>query len=154
MLEIREYHLRLEKFKNETVKKIDDTFKHLITTLKKRKNELISDVLEKFSLEKEKVLKEENQWTDKQEISERLLGLMSEQDEQNILMNSKFILSGLRSINDPVDFKKIQIFNDLDTSLHINKTNGEDIKLNLEEIIYYFSNYLNIRTPNVLEYKA
>lgn len=36
VLDIREYHLKLEKFKNDTIKKIDDIFKELIQTLKTR----------------------------------------------------------------------------------------------------------------------
>ena len=62
LLEIREYHLRLEKYKSETIKKIDESFREIINTLKKRKNEIISEALDKFNLEKEKVLKEEDKW--------------------------------------------------------------------------------------------
>ena len=62
VLEIREYHLKLEKFKNDTIKKIDDIFKELINTLKSRKTVLINNLTTKFSEEKQKVLKDENKW--------------------------------------------------------------------------------------------
>ena len=62
LLEIREYHLRLEKYKNDTIKLIDETFKEIINTLKKRKNEIISEALDKFNEEKDKIIKEEEKW--------------------------------------------------------------------------------------------
>lgn len=62
VLEIREYHFKLEKFKNDTIKKIDDIFKDLITTLKSRKNNLINNLSDKFNEEKQRVLKDENKW--------------------------------------------------------------------------------------------
>ena len=62
VLEIREYHLKLEKFKNDTIKKIDDIFKDLINTLKTRKTNLIQNLSEKFNEEKQSVLKDENKW--------------------------------------------------------------------------------------------
>lgn len=155
LLEIREYHLRMEKFKNDTVKKIDEIFKEIINTLKKRKNELITDVLEKFTNERDKIIYEENGWTDKQEISERLLYLMNDHDDQNILFNSKFIMDGIRKINENLTFKEIKVYNDLDTSLVIDiKTNTNQTVLSHEEVIYYLSKYMNICEPNILEFKA
>lgn len=150
LLEIREYHLRLEKFKNETVKKIDECFKQIIATLKKRKNELISEVLDKFNAERDHVMSDESTWIDKQDISERLLSLMNEHNDQNLLMNSKFIMDGIRRLNEKLDFKEIKIHNDLDTSMQI----AGNMTLSLEEILHYFSKYLNVVEPNVLEYKA
>ena len=62
VLEIREYHLKLEKFKNDTIKKIDDIFKDLINTLKARRDNLIGNLSEKFNEEKLRVLRDENKW--------------------------------------------------------------------------------------------
>src|SRR5258708_7836644 len=62
VLSIREFHLRLEKYKNETIKKVDDIFKELIQTLKSRKNAIINTLSERFSEEKQKVLKDEIKW--------------------------------------------------------------------------------------------
>jgi hypothetical protein len=154
LLEIREYHLRMEKYKNDTVKKVDEIFKEIITTLKKRKNELITDILEKFTNERDKILGEENLWIDKQDISERLLSLMNDPDDQNILVNSKFIMGGIRKINEKLSFKEIKVYNDLDTSLTVEKVGMQNITLSHEEIIYYLSKYLTIADPNILEFKA
>jgi len=54
--------LKLEKFKNDTIKRIDDIFKDLISTLKERKNYILNDLTEKFNEEKQRVLKDENKW--------------------------------------------------------------------------------------------
>jgi hypothetical protein len=62
LLEIREYHLRLEKYKNDTIKLIEETFKEITNNLKKRKNEIISEALDKFNEEKSKIVVEEEKW--------------------------------------------------------------------------------------------
>ncbi len=159
LLEIREYHLRVEKYKNDTVKKIDEIFKEIITTLKRRKNELISEILDKFTSESELIVNEENNWTDKQEISERLISLSKDSDDQNLLVNSKFIMDGIRRLNEGLSFKEIKVYNDLDSSLTIDRKGANNqqltpIILSQEEIVHYLSKYLIIRDPNILEFKA
>ena len=159
LLEIREYHLRVEKYKNDTVKKIDEIFKEIITTLKRRKNELISEILDKFTSERELIVNEENSWTDKQDISERLISLSKDSDDQNLLVNSKFIMDGIRRLNESLSFKEIKVYNDLDSSLTIDRKAANNqqltpIILSQEEIVHYLSKYLIIREPNILEFKA
>ena len=156
LLEIREYTLKVEKYKNNTVKKVDEVFKEIITTLKKRKNDLINDVLERFNNEREMITSEENNWIDKQEISDRLLGLSKDVDDISLLANSKFVMEGIRKLNEKLSFKEIKVFNDLDFSLTIERkeNNNKPIVLSQEEIVHYLSKYLTIRDPNVLEFKA
>jgi hypothetical protein len=157
LLEIREYNLRVEKYKSDTIKKIDEAFKEIIKTLKLRKNELISEVLEKFKTEKEKIAKEEDKWTNKQDTSEKLLGIMNDRDDRNILVNSKHVLDGLKSLNEDLSFKEIKVYNNLDTTLYIERLDDKTqpgITLSLEEIVQYLSSYMTICEPNILEYKS
>lgn len=157
ILEIREYSLRLEKYKNETVKKIDDAFKKLINLLKDRKANLSNEILEKFGDEKEKVLFEEERWIEKQDISERLLNLLSDKNPVNLLINSKYVMEGIRTLNEKLEFKEIKVYNDLDTSLNFSKEINKqevNISLGVEDICSYFSEYIQIKNPKVLEYKA
>jgi len=157
ILEIREYSLRLEKYKNETVKKIDDAFKKLINLLKYRKANLSNEILAKFGQEIDKVLFEEGRWVEKQDISERLLNLLSEKISVNLLINSKYIMEGIKTLNEKLEFKEMKIYNDLDTSLNFSKEiNKQDVNISLgvQDICSYFSEYINIKDPNVLEYKA
>lgn len=147
----------MEKYKNETVKKIDDAFKKLINLLKDRKANLSNEILEKFDQEKEKVLFEEGRWIEKQDISERLLHLLSERSPINLLINSKYIMEGIRTLNEKLEFKEMKVYNDLDTSLNFSKEIGKlevNISLGVEDICSYFSEYINVKNPNVLEYKA
>lgn len=84
---------------------------------------------------------------------------MNDRDENNLLLNSKFILDGIRHLNEPTSFKEIKVFNDIDTNLRIEKKMGNNsmspqIILNLEEIVHCFSTYLIMAEPNTLEFKS
>ena len=139
------------------MKKIDDAFKRLINLLKDRKANLSSEILDKFGQEKEKILNEEGRWIEKQDISERLLNLLSDKNSVNLLINSKYIMEGIRTLNEKLEFKEMKVYNDLDTSLNFSKEiNKQDVNISLgiEDICSYFSEYIHIKNPNVLEYKA
>ncbi len=139
------------------MKKIDDAFKKLINLLKERKTNLSNEILDKFGQEKEKVLFEEGRWIEKHDISERLLHLLSENNSINLLINSKYIMEGIRSLNEKLEFKEMKVYNDLDTSLNFSKDINKqevNISLGVEDICSYFSEYIHIQNPNVLEYKA
>jgi len=85
---------------------------------------------------------------------------MNDKDENNILLNSKFILDGIRQLNESTSFKEIKVYNDIDTSLRIEKkvgTNNQSqpqVLLTLEEILHAFTSYLTISEPNTLEFKS
>jgi hypothetical protein len=155
LLEIREYHLRVDKFKNDTVKKIDELFKEITNALKIRKNEIITEILEKFTEEKNLIQAEENKWNDKQFTADRLLSLSRDKDDQNLLKNSKEIMDGIRILNEKISFKEIKVYNNIDTSLPIKREGTlHPLILSHEEIVHYLSHYLTICEPNILEYKS
>ena len=156
LLEIREYTLRVEKYKNDTVKKIDEVFKEIITTLKTRKNDLINDVLERFNNETEMIKNNEHNWIEKQKISDRLINLSKDVDDNILLANPKLVMEGIRKLNEKLSFKEIKVFNDLDCTLTIERkeNNNKPIVLSQEEIVHYLSKYLTISEPNNLEFKA
>ena len=85
---------------------------------------------------------------------------MNDKDENSILLNSKFILDGIRQLNAITTFKEIKVYNDIDTSLKIEKKVGSSnqsmpqVILNLEEILHAFTSYLTISEPNTLEFKS
>lgn len=150
LLEIREYNLRLDKYRNETIKKIEDCFNSIISTLKKRKSELMSEVLEKFTNEKDKIQNDEDSWIDKQEISYKVLELSKDPNDANILLNAKFIMDSLRLLNQEPQFREAKIFNVIDTSLQLDNK----VTLSYEEIIHYLKGFLTIEEPNILEFKS
>lgn len=153
LLDIREYSLRLEKYKNDTIKFINESFKNLITILKKRKNDKINEAIDKFNFEKESIINEENKWIEKQEISEKILSLMADKDETNLLLNSRVVLEGIRKLNEDLTFKTSKIYNNIDSSIVI-ENEKSSIILNYDELKKYLANYITICDPNILEYKA
>lgn len=150
LLEIREYGLRMSKYQSETVKKIEDCFDLIISTLKKRKNEIMTDILEKFAVEKDKIQKEEDKWIDKEEMGQKILSMTKSPDDTSILLNAKFIMDSLRTLNNEIVFKTAKIYNVLDTSVMID----DNLILSYEELTYFFSKYLTILEPNILEIKS
>lgn len=149
----------MEKYKNETVKKIDEGFISIVNTIKSRKEELINEVVDKFRKEINMIQNEESRWKEKQQISERLLILMNDSDDRNILNNSKYIMEGIVCLNETLSFKEIQVNNDIETCMYIEKNEylnqtGNLIILNKEDLIKLFSTYMNIGEPNILEYKS
>jgi hypothetical protein len=153
LLDIREYSLRLEKYKNDTIKFINECFKNLITILKKRKNDKINEAIDKFNFEKESIINEENRWIEKQEISEKILSLMADKDETNLLLNSKVVLEGIRKLNEELTYKTSKIYNNIESSVVLE--NGKSsLTLNYDELKKYLSKYITICDPNILEYKA
>ncbi len=157
LLEIREYSARLDKYKNETLRNVEEIFEKIISVLKERKNYLITEVLEKYSEERENISKEENNWLDKQEITDSILSLMNDKNEAGILVNSKFILDGLRKLKEATKFKNINVHHALDTSLSFEfEINKQEIPITIsfEEILQYFAKFINFNEPNILEYRS
>jgi len=156
-MEIKQYSLRLERYKNEMVKKIDDGFKKIINLLKDRKEILTNEIEKKFSEEMEKISYEEGRWIDKQDISAKLKDLLKEKNAIVLLINSKYICEGIRTLNEKLEFKEMNVYNDLDESLtfikEINNQNVE-VSLSLDEILANFGEYMSAENVNILEYKA
>lgn len=150
LLEIREYSLRMNKYQSETVKKIEECFDKIISTLKKRKNEIMTDVLEKFATEKDRIQKEEDLWIDKEEMGQKILSMTKSPDDASILLNAKYIMDSLRLLNKEIGFKSSRIYNVLDTSIMIN----DNLVLSYEELVYFFSKYMTRLEPNILEFKS
>jgi len=157
LLEIREYSLRLDRYKNDTLKFVDETFNIINTCLKERKNFIIGEVLEKYGEERENISREETNWIDKQDITETILSLMNDKNEAGLLINSKYVMEGLRKLGEQTEFKRLNIHNDLNTSLTINYENNKQeipITISFDEILQYFSEFITFNEPNILEYRS
>jgi hypothetical protein len=157
LLEIREYSLRLDRYKNDTIRNVDEMFSNILSVLKERKNYIITEILEKFAEERENISKEENVWLEKQEITETILSLMNDKNESGLLINSKFVMDGLRKLGESTEYKRLNIHNDLDTSLTIHhEINKQEVPITIsfEEILQYFSEFILFNEPNILEYRS
>ena len=150
LIEIREYSLRLDKYKTDTIKKIEDSFNAIISTLKKRKNDVMTELIDKFSAGKEQIQHDEDNWKVKQERSMKILELSQDSNDANLLLNAKFIMDTLRLLDVEPEFREVKLFNVVDTSLELDGT----VTLSYEEIIHYLKSYLTIEEPNILEFKS
>ena len=150
LLEIREYGLRLERLRTETVKLIEKSFNEIISAIKKRKTVLMTEIIDYFSAEKDKVSKDENKWIENQKIAEKIVALAKDSNDANILLNAKFIMDSLIELENKPVYKEVRIKNVVDPSLKLD----DEVTLSYEEILYYLSRYMTILEPNILEFNS
>jgi hypothetical protein len=159
LLQIKENSLVMEKEKAETVKKIEAIFKGIIDTLRNRKEFLINEINNKFDDERQKIDTAENEWSYKLDLSEKLNQFLNDKNDAFVLANTKFIMDGLRKLNEKITFNELNVYNNIDTSLKIDNIQGENEQpiiqeFTLDDLIEGFSNYITIGQPNFINYKA
>ena len=150
LLEIREYELRLEKLRTETIKLIEKSFNGIISVVKKRKTVLMSEIIDYFGEEKEKVNADEKKWLENQKIAEKIVALAKDADDGKILKNAKFICDSLKELEEKPTFRETKLLNVVDSSLHLD----EEVTLSYEEILHYLGQYMEILEPNLLEFNS
>ena len=150
LLEIREYGLRLERLRNETIKLIEKSFNEIIAEVKKRKTVLMTEIIDYFSNEKEKADTDEKKWIDNQKIAEKIVALAKDSNDSKILLNSKFIMESLKELENKPELREIKLLNVVDNSLNLD----EEVILSYEQILYYLSRYMTILEPNILEFNS
>ena len=119
ILSIRENGLIIEKSKTETVQKLEATFKGIIHCLKARKELLINEINQKFNEQRQKIEDAESDWCCKEDIIEKMTQFNNEKNDAFLLSNSKFIMEGLRKLNEKLTFTEIEIYNNIGTDLKI-----------------------------------
>ena len=150
LLEIREYSLRLDKLRTDTIKLIEKSFNGIISVVTKRKTVLMSEIIDYFSEEKEKVNADEKKWIENQKIAEKIVSLAKDSDDGKILKNAKFISDSLKLFEEKPVFRETKLLNVVDSSLHLD----DEVTLSYEEILYYLSHYMEILEPNLLEFNS
>ena len=110
----------------------------------------MTELIDKFSTEKQQIQTDEDNWVSKQEKSIEILRLSKDSNDANLLLNAKFIMDTLRLLNIEPEYREVKLFNVVDTSLELDNT----ITLSYEEIIHYLKDYLTIEEPNILEFKS
>jgi len=159
LLKIKENGLIMEKEKAETVKKIEAIFKGITDTLRNRKEFLINEINNKFDEERQKIDSAENEWSYKLDLSEKLNQFLNDKNDAFVLANTKFIMDGLRKLNEKITFNELNVYNNIDTSLKVDNIQGENEQpiiqeFTLDDLIEGFSNYISIGQPNFINYKA
>lgn len=159
LLVIKEALLLMEKSKSETIKKIEDVFHGITGVLHQRKNEILNEINQKFDEEKDKIDQAEDNWECKQDISEKLRQFDGESNSGFLIINSKFILEGIRKISEPTDFTELNIYNNFDTNLYIDikkNENDENIiqQYDIDHICHAFEGYAQLLDPKYHQYQA
>ena len=119
ILSIRENGLIIEKSKTETVQKIETTFKGIVHCLKARRDFLINEINQKFNEQRQKIEDAESDWCCKEDITEKMNQFYNDKNDSFILTNSKFIMEGLRKLNEKLTFTELEIYNNIGTDLTI-----------------------------------
>ena len=86
-----------------------------------------------------------------------MISLLQSNDDKELLIHAEEILKGIETLNEPLSFKEIKVYNDIDTDLLLGEDvfeGGKEVMLSIEEMVSYFSNYMTIQEPNILEYKS
>ena len=132
ILSIRENGLIIEKSKTETVQKLEATFKGIVHCLKARRDFLINEINQKFNEQRQKIEDAEGDWCCKEDIIEKMGQFYSDKNDTFLLSNSKFIMEGLRKMNEKLTFTELEIYNNIGTDLVIDfplkplQTNNEE----------------------------
>ena len=133
ILSIRENGLIIEKSKTETVQKLEATFKGIVHCLKARRDFLINEINQKFNEQRQKIEDAEGDWCCKEDIIEKMGQFYSDKNDGFLLSNSKFIMEGLRKMNEKLSFTELEIYNNIGTDLVIDyplkplQTNGTNV---------------------------
>ena len=117
ILTIRENGLIIEKSKTETVQKLEDIFKGIVHCLKDRRDFLINEINQKFNEQRQKIEDAESDWCCKEDIIEKMTQFYNDKNDAFLLTNSKFIMEGLRKLNEKLTFTEVEIYNNIGTDL-------------------------------------
>jgi len=119
ILAIRENGLIIEKSKTETVQKLEATFKGIVHCLKARRDFLINEINQKFNEQNQKIDDAETDWCYKEDITDKMTQFYNDKNDAFLLSNSKFIMEGLRKLNEKLSFTELEIYNNIGTDLTI-----------------------------------
>ena len=102
--------------------------------LKARRDFLINEINQKFNEQRQKIDDAEGDWCCKEDIIEKMGQFYNDKNDTFLLSNSKFIMEGLRKMNEKLSFTELEIYNNIGTDLIIDfplkplqtNTNNED----------------------------
>ena len=153
LLDIRQASLTCEQQKGKMIQRINKIFQDLARTLKARKTELLTQIEESFENEREKIVENEEVWKKKQVICEELLRLNgTESGNKDILLNSKYIMEGIKEISTPITFQDMKLVHSLGDHLKVEA--DEEGDLTLEMLLKLLSEYVQPTEYKTLQYRS
>ena len=177
LLDIRQATLTCDQMKSKLVGRVNDSFSKLMKAMKARKAELVAEIDKYFEGERLKIVANEDNWKQKQKLSQDLLRLSnSTATDAELLQNGKYVYESVAKLNEPIKFHEMKLVNTLNDSLTLkasavkyveeekSKPKGEkegddevkskDIDINLHELVNMLGQYMQISEYKSLQYKA
>lgn len=119
LLDIRDAKIKLAKTQTAAKEQVQESFKNIINTLKRRKEEIEDAVYTHFTDEIETVDREEVQWIEKQNLGKKLLEFSNSPDDEMLLNNSFTIMSAIDVLNESARVKSANLINSVDLTSNI-----------------------------------
>jgi hypothetical protein len=96
-------------------------FDELISTLKTRKAKFLEELRGHFSEQIESIDRSEEEWLEKQEVSQRILKLQTSKDDLKLMEEAGDIITGLEALAKPVDYREIRLLESVESELALGK---------------------------------
>lgn len=157
LIDIRQALNTWDQAKNQALKEVDKAIKDLIKTLYDRKDVVIEQINSYFMNERKKIEEQEQTWREKQRITEDLLKLSSNKDDDHALLeNSKYIADGIKTLSEPSKFKNYELINSLDTVMHVydDETGVKKADIPHEELKRLISAYIGPSETKKIQYRC
>ena len=91
-MDIRHAKLSLEENAEAVISKSEKYFDDLIATVKSRKAKFLEELREHFSCQIENIDKSEDEWLQKQEISQKILKLQTSNDDLKLMEEAQSVV--------------------------------------------------------------
>ena len=113
ILKLKTRKLSLLKSREITEDKLKNTIHSIIDTLLLRKKNLIDEINQKFDESQNILKKAENNWRQKEKIIYEINKLYEQKNKNNLFLYTKFIMGGIKLLDQKITRKKLEIFNNL-----------------------------------------
>uniref|UniRef100_A0A7S3J6T5 Uncharacterized protein n=1 Tax=Euplotes harpa TaxID=151035 RepID=A0A7S3J6T5_9SPIT len=157
LIDIRQALNQCDQSKNQVLKEAEKSIKDLIKALYERKDVLIENINNYFLNERKKIEEQEQVWREKQKITDDLLKLSSNRDDDHSLLeNSKYIADGIQTLSEKTKFNHFEMINSLDTTMHVidDETNVKKADIPHEELKRLISQYIAPSEKKKIQYRC
>jgi hypothetical protein len=128
LLDIRHAKLSLEENAESAIQRSEKYFDELISTLKSRKLKFLDELRTYFSSQVEFIDHSEEQWLQKQEISQKIIKLQTSKDDLKLVEEARLIIegtplrySGLSELSQDIEYKEIHLLENVESDIALGK---------------------------------
>jgi hypothetical protein len=128
LLDLRHLKLTLEESRDEICARVEKIFADLIQAVKLRKRAVLKTITDHYDSEKERLMADETLWSEKQDMTKDILGLLKQEDHI-LIAESERVFASIAKLKEPFQHHKLQLVSTLHTDLEHAK-----VKLSLSEL--------------------